>query len=107
MPQKFRRSYDLHSYVHAHQHAFAWAEKALLFRSADKSAQAIAAVDQARKWLRIIKELEPQGDQECISLTVTRLRVVVSKSFQVRSTRPSGAPRASLSGSACPASVKD
>jgi len=51
MPQKFRRSYDLHSYVHAHQHAFAWAEKALLFRSADKSAQAIAAVDQARKWL--------------------------------------------------------
>jgi hypothetical protein len=80
MPQSLQRSDDLRAYLQAHQHAFAWAEKAVIFRSAAKTAQATAAVDQARQWLRIIRELEPQGKQQCISLTLTRTRRVTSKS---------------------------
>jgi hypothetical protein len=56
MPQNLRRPDEL--YLEAHQHAFAWAEKAIVLRSATKLAEATAAANHARHWLRVIKELE-------------------------------------------------
>jgi hypothetical protein len=41
------------SYVlQAHRRAHAWAEKAILYRAAGKIAQAKAAAQKARQWLR-------------------------------------------------------
>jgi hypothetical protein len=77
MTQNLRRPDDLHAYVHAHQQAFAWAEKAVRLRSAAKTAQANAAAGKARQWLKIISELEPQRNLRCISLTVTPARAAV------------------------------
>jgi hypothetical protein len=57
MPQS-PRLLDDHTYFEAHQHAFTWAEKAMLFRSAGNIAEAIAAVDRVRHWLEIIRGLE-------------------------------------------------
>lgn len=39
-------------YVDAHKRAYAWAGKALAYRRAGKSAQARAAAQKARYWLR-------------------------------------------------------
>jgi hypothetical protein len=38
--------------LQAHQRAHAWAEKAILYRAAGKVAQAKAAAQKARQWLR-------------------------------------------------------
>jgi len=46
------------AYLKAHQRAFAWAEKAMLFRSADKIAEARAAVRNVQRWVRMITMLE-------------------------------------------------
>jgi len=47
--QKFKSS----TYVlQAHRRAHAWAEKAILYRAAGKVAQAKAAAQKARHWLR-------------------------------------------------------
>jgi hypothetical protein len=58
--QNVRRPDDFSTYLEAHQHAFAWAEKAMALRSAAKIAEAQAAANAARHWLRFIKELERQ-----------------------------------------------
>ena len=58
MPQNLRRPDEF--YLEAHQHAFAWAEKAIVLRSATRIAEAIVAANHARHWLRVIKELELQ-----------------------------------------------
>jgi len=55
-----KRCHDLDTYVVAHQRAYAWAEKALLYRSAGKSAQAKAAAEKAKHWLRQLPMLAPQ-----------------------------------------------
>jgi 2-methylaconitate cis-trans-isomerase PrpF len=39
-------------YVEAHQRAYAWADKAMVYRHAGKIAQATAATQKARRWLR-------------------------------------------------------
>jgi hypothetical protein len=46
------------AYLKAHQRAFAWAEKAMIYRSADKIAEAKAAVRNVRRWVRAITMLE-------------------------------------------------
>jgi hypothetical protein len=46
--------------LEAHQQAFDYAQKAMLLRSAAKLAEAKAAANYARHWLRIIRELERQ-----------------------------------------------
>jgi hypothetical protein len=48
----------LGTYVDAHQRAHAWAEKAILYRSAGKVAQAKAAAHRARHWLKKAAALE-------------------------------------------------
>jgi hypothetical protein len=48
----------LGTYVEAHQRAHAWAEKAILYRSAGKVAQAKAAAYRARHWLKKAAALE-------------------------------------------------
>ena len=45
-------------YLQAHQHAYAWAEKAMVCRSTGKFAQARAAVAKVNHWLRRIAMLE-------------------------------------------------
>jgi hypothetical protein len=60
MPQNLRRTDHFPRYLEAHQHAFAWAEKAIAFRSEERFAEATAAAIYARYWLRVIKELELQ-----------------------------------------------
>jgi hypothetical protein len=52
MPTKKKSRKRLALYVQAHKRAHAWAEKALLYRSAEKLAQAEAAAKKARHWLR-------------------------------------------------------
>ena len=47
-------------YVEAHQRAYAWADKAMVYRHAGKIAQATAATQKARHWLRKIKLLQAQ-----------------------------------------------
>jgi hypothetical protein len=46
--------------LEAHQQAFDYAQKAMLLRSAAKLAEAKAAANYARHWLRIIRKLERQ-----------------------------------------------
>ena len=46
------------AYVEAHQRAYAWADKAIAYRSAGKLAQAKAATEKARYWLRKITLLQ-------------------------------------------------
>jgi hypothetical protein len=48
----------LGTYLKAHKRAHAWAEKAILYRSAGKVAQAKAAAQRARHWLRKAVALE-------------------------------------------------
>lgn len=45
-------------YLQAHQHAYAWAQKAIVCRSTGKFAQARAAVAKVNHWLRRIAMLE-------------------------------------------------
>ena len=47
-------------YIEAHQRAYAWADKAMVYRHAGKIAQATAATQKARYWLRKIKLLQAQ-----------------------------------------------
>jgi hypothetical protein len=49
---------DFADYLQAHQHAYAWAQKAMVCRSAGKLAQARAAVAKVNHWLRRIAMLE-------------------------------------------------
>jgi len=46
------------TYVEAHRRAYAWAEKAMAYRSAGKIAQASAAVAKVNLWLRKVAVLE-------------------------------------------------
>ena len=52
------RSGNFDDYLQAHQHAYAWAEKAMVCRSAGKLAQARAAVAKVNHWLHRIAMLE-------------------------------------------------
>ena len=54
------RPNDSPAYLEAHQQAFAWAEKAMILRSAAKIAEAKAAINHAHHWLGIIRALERQ-----------------------------------------------
>ena len=58
MPIRKQSRKRLAAYVQAHQRAHAWAEKAILYRSAGKVAQAKAAAERARNWLRKAAALE-------------------------------------------------
>ena len=58
--QTMQRPDNFSTYLEAHQHAFALAEKAMALRSAAKIAEAQAAANAARHWLRVIKKLEQQ-----------------------------------------------
>ena len=51
-----RRTFD--PYVVAHQRAYAWAGKAMAYRSAVQSTRAKAAVDKVQHWLSKIAALE-------------------------------------------------
>jgi hypothetical protein len=55
-----KRCQDFDTYVVAHRRAYAWAEKALCFRSAGKFAQAKAAVERVDHWLHHLAMLVPQ-----------------------------------------------
>jgi hypothetical protein len=65
MPKNLRRPDEL--YLEAHQHAFAWAEKAIVLRSKTGIAEATAAANHARRWLIVIKALELQEGRSEIS----------------------------------------
>jgi hypothetical protein len=52
---------DSSTYLVAHQRAYAWAEKALRFRSIGKFAQAKRAVEQVNFWLQHLATLAPQS----------------------------------------------
>jgi len=58
--QSLQRPDDFTTYLEAHQQAFDYAQKAMLLRSAAKLAEAKAAANYARHWLRIIRKLERQ-----------------------------------------------
>ena len=45
---------DSNTYLVAHRRAFAWADKAIQFRSAGKFWQAKAAVERVNHWLRYV-----------------------------------------------------
>jgi hypothetical protein len=45
---------DFNAYLVAHQRAYAWADKAIQFRSAGKFWQAKAAVEMVNHWLRYV-----------------------------------------------------
>jgi len=72
MRQNTRSTEDLRTYLEAHRHAFTWVEEAMVLRSADKIAQATAAVKHVRLWLRVIRELKPQEGPQGDSLAVIR-----------------------------------
>jgi hypothetical protein len=55
---RIKKKCERSAYVRAHERAYAWAEKALLYRSAGKVAQAKAAAQKARHWLRRAAALE-------------------------------------------------
>ena len=55
-----RGSRGCDTYLRAHQRAYAWAEKAMLYRSAGKFSQAQAAVTTVERWLRKIAVLEAE-----------------------------------------------
>jgi hypothetical protein len=52
---------DVSPYVKAHQRAYAWAAKAVVYRHAGKIAQAKAASQKVQQWLRKIKVLEARA----------------------------------------------
>ena len=49
--------HEFNTYLAAHRRAFAWAERALLYRSAGKFARAKAAVERTNHWMREIAQL--------------------------------------------------
>jgi hypothetical protein len=48
------------TYLKAHQRAYAWAERAIAYRQTGKTAQAKAAEQKARQWLKNVLALEAQ-----------------------------------------------
>jgi hypothetical protein len=57
---KRARSIGLHKRVGLYKRAYAWADKALAYRKAGKFAQAKAAAQKARYWLRKAMALDAQ-----------------------------------------------
>jgi hypothetical protein len=56
-------------YVAAHQRGFAWAEKAMAYRSAAQFTEAKAAVEKVQHWLSKIAMLEGRGAAALYDLT--------------------------------------
>lgn len=66
MPET-KTQHELDTYLAAHRRAFAWAERALLYRSAGKFARAKAAVDRVNHWMREIALRAPEPSYGTLS----------------------------------------
>lgn len=64
--RKSKRGHDFDTYIVAHRRAYAWAERALLYRGVGKGAQAKAAVEKVNHWMHQIAMLAPQPEHGAV-----------------------------------------
>jgi hypothetical protein len=69
-----KRRHDFGTYLAAHRRAYAWAERALLYRSAGKFARARAAVERVNHWMHHIAMLAPQPQYGAAAARGKKLR---------------------------------
>jgi hypothetical protein len=66
--------YEFDTYLAAHRRAFAWAERALIYRSAGKFARAKAAVERVNHWMREIALLVPEPPYSTVAARPNKRR---------------------------------